>query len=302
MPLLASKVAELVAKLPATDRELTPDYKPAEGKPAPSSKFTAPSPEESRKLVDELLSGGKASLDELLSLVRDAGAKDFQDYKAEYMLHLVVLRAGDANQEPVRKLVAATLSSAAVAEATLPGVRPIVLRELQWVADGDSCATIAPLLLDPKVCDPASAVLRADGGEKAIAACRAAFPKAQGPCRLTILHALADLGDKESAATFRAALKDENSDLRLIAAKGLAKIGDAASASDLLKLATDSKGYERTKATSLSLQLAEKLSATGNKKAAAEIYGRLAREWTGAKEKHVREAAQKALAALEKST
>lgn len=300
MPLLANSVADLVARLPATDKESAPDYKPSEGKPAPSSKFTAPAPEDARKLADELLAGGRAALDELLGLVRDAGAADFQNYKAEYMLHLVVLRAGDPKQDATRKLVAETLAAAAVAEATLPGVRPILLRELQWVADGDSCAAIAALLLDPKVCDPASAVMRVDGGANARAACRAALPKAEGPCRLTVLHALADLADAPSASAFRAALKDENVEVRLVAAKGIAKVGDAGSAGDLLALAAGSKGYERTKATSLALQLAEKLIATGNKKAAAEIYGRLAKEWTGAKEQHIRDAANRALTAIEK--
>jgi hypothetical protein len=84
--------------------------------------------------------------------------------------------------------------------------------------------------------------------------------------------------------------------VRLAAGWGLAQIADAA-AVDLLLKAADATGYERTRATNSCLLLAENLLAAGNKADATRIYTRLLSTRTDPSERHVHEAASRALAA-----
>jgi hypothetical protein len=92
--------------------------------------------------------------------------------------------------------------------------------------------------------------------------------------------------------------------LRLIAAWALARAADARSADALLKLADaqpaeNGPSMERVKAASACLLLAERLAAAGNKEVATDVYRHLRSTRQADAERHVREAAERALAALE---
>ena len=112
-----------------------------------------------------------------------------------------------------------------------------------------------------------------------------------------IVHSLAALADPGAADAFLKALTDPDREVRIAAGTGLAKLGDAAAADALLKAADVEPGWERVQAAKHCLVLAEKLTASGKKDAAARIYGRLRQTRTDPAEKYIREAAEKALAA-----
>jgi hypothetical protein len=293
-----TNVAELVAQLPAADAEADSGRPTPVGKPAPASKFTGPKPEESARLAEALLAGGRAALLEMIGLLRDPASAGFQNYKPEYLLHCVVLHVGQPGKEASRKLVVAALATQ-LANNSLPSyVRGFLLRELQWVGDADAAAALGAVLIDPQLCADAAGALLAIGGEAAAEQLRAAWPKAEGACRLTILHGLAALRDPAAKQIFGAALRSSDENLRLTAAWGLAQVSDAESAGALLKLADAAPSFERIKATSACLLLAERLAAAGNRKAAAQVYTHLRQTRQAADERHVREAADKALAAI----
>ncbi len=294
-----TNVAALVAKLPATDAEADPGRKTPPSKPVPASKFTGPKPEESAQLAEAVLIGGRAALLELIGLVRDPAGPDFQNYRAEYLLHCVTLHVGQPGREASRKLVVAALALQ-LANNSLPRyVRGLLLRELQWVADAGAAAALGAVLIDSQLCADAVGALVAIGGDESAEQLRAAWPKAEGAPRLTILHGLAALRDPAAKDIFRAALGSSDVNLRLTAAWGLAQIADAASARALLKLADAAPSFERIKAASACLLLAERLAAAGNGKAAAQVYAHLRDTRQAADERHVLEAAGKALAAID---
>ncbi len=179
---------------------------------------------------------------------------------------------------------------------------------MQWIADAQAVAAVGAVLTDSRLGADAAAALVAIGGDAAAGQLRAAWPKSEGASRQTILHALAALSHagarRVGLDVFRAALGLPDVNLRLIAAWALAEAADADSAGALLKLAdaplADSgPSIERIKATSACMLLAERLAAADNKKVAAEVYRHLRDTRQAAVEQHVRDAAGKALAALE---
>jgi hypothetical protein len=294
-----TNVAKLVAQLPATDAEADSGLPTPVGKRVPASKFTGPKPDESARLAEAVLAGGRAALLELIGLVRDPAGPDFQNYKAEYLLHCVALHVGQLGKEAPRKLAVSALVSQLANDSLPRYVRGFLLRELQWVADSDAAGALGAVLVDPELCADAAGALVAIGGDAAAEQLRAAWPKAEGARRLTIVHSLAALRDPAAKDIFRAALDSSDANLRLTAAWGQAQVGDSASAGALLKLADTALSFERIKATSACLVLAEHLAATGNRKAAAQVYMHLRDTRQAADERHVREAAGKALAAIE---
>ncbi len=127
---------------------------------------------------------------------------------------------------------------------------------------------------------------------------RAALPQAKGACKLNIVQALGQIGDRESIPALRALVADEDREIRLAAACGLARMGDAGSVDLLIKAAGVEPGWERIQATKHCLVLAEKLAAAGQQAPAARIYAYLRDTRSDPQEKYVRDAAEKGLAAL----
>lgn len=303
-------VAELVERMPATDKELEAQKAPPPGQPADpnkprprperpggGSKFTAPDPAVAAKACEELLAGGREALLELIGLIRDPASDDFKNYKPEYLCHLVVVHVGRPDRAAHRRMVIDTLVSQ-VGNDTLPRhTRGFLVRELEWIGDQTAAPALGRLLTDESFCDDAARTLLAikDG---AAAEFRAALPRAQGRCRFVVLQSLAALSDAVSADAFRKAVTDPDREIRLAAVWGLARLADVGSAPLLLKVADTREPWERIKATQACLLLAEKLAAAGKKNEAAAIYTHLRNTRTDPKERYVREAATRALEAL----
>jgi hypothetical protein len=109
---------------------------------------------------------------------------------------------------------------------------------------------------------------------------------------------MAALADPRLTDDLMQAMKDPDREVRLAAGDGLSKIAaDSRCVNALLQAAERAKGWERIKATKHCFVLAERLMASGNRRAAVGIYRYLQRSRTDASEKYVRDAATKAIAA-----
>jgi HEAT repeat protein len=298
-------IAELVEKLPPTDKEIEA-LKAAEkaqqdpAKPVKeigASKFTGPVPKVADELCEQVLAGGRASVVELIGLVRDPADADFKNYKPEYLLHCLTTFVARPGQEAQRKMFISALVSQVEGAKVSPAVKGTLVRELQWIGGEDAVKALSNLLADEALCDSAASALVAIGNG-AGAALRQALPKAQGRCRLVIVQSLGAVRDAKAADALRGSLGDADRDVRLAAAWSLARIGDAQSVDLLLKAADASQGFERIKATQACLLLAENLVGAGQKKAATAIYTHLRDTRTDPKEAYVREGATQALTAL----
>lgn len=271
------KIAELVDQVPALDKRGT---------------FTGPSWEEATPMLDGLLAAGRDGLAAVVAMLKEVD--DGSDYKARYALHALAQYVGRPGKEAARKTFVDALASQLGGDRS-KGVQAYVARQLQVVGTKDAAAALGKLLPDAELCEWAAQALLAirDG---AVAEFRKALPELKGGPRVTVLQALGVLDDAESAEPMKAALADGDAEVRLAGAWGLARIAAADAVDPVFKLSTGATGWERIKATSFALLLAERLLAAGKKSDAAKMYRLLKESRTEKPEAYVLEAATEGLA------
>jgi HEAT repeat protein len=271
------KIAELVDQVPALDKRGT---------------FTGPTWEEAIPMLDGLLAAGREGIVAVVAMLKDVD--DGSDYKARYALHALAQYVGRPGKEAQRKTLVDALASQVGGDRS-KGVQGYVARQLQVIGTKDAAPALGKLLSDGDLCeDGAQALLAIRDG--AVAEFRKALPDLKGGPRLTALQALGVLADAESAEAMKAALSDADAEIRLCGAWGLARIASAEAVDAVFKLSTGASGWERIKATSSALLLAERLLAAGKKADAAKMYRLLKESRTEKSEAYVLEAATEGLA------
>lgn len=240
--------------------------------------------------LTKILDGGKDSLVAVIDMVKVPGKDRLNDTKPRYALHALAVRvARDARQRKAFcEALASTLGSDRPKE-----VQAFVIRQLQVAGGEESAAALGKLLTDEALSGSAVQALLAvkTGAAKEL---RTALPRAKGAARVGIVQALGVLRDRDAAADIRKLAGADDRDTRMTAVWALANAGDAGSVDTLIK-ATAAEGFERTKAASACLLLAERLSAAGNRKDSARLYAHLQEKFTGEKEAHIRDAAKRGL-------
>lgn len=247
-------------------------------------------------IVAEIARGGRDAMLGLVALLGEPGST--ADAKPHYALHCVLNHALVTRDEALRRELCEALASQLENERLSAYNRAYLCQELQWAGRDEACEPLGRVLLVEELTDAAATALAAIGGSRAAAPLRAAAERAEGKCRLNVIDALAALDDPESAPLFHKALADADREVRIAAAVGLARLGRADAAQPLLEAADTCQGWERIQLTKACLVLAEKLAAAGNPAAARHIYQRLQQTRTAANEQHVRDAAQRGLAAI----
>jgi hypothetical protein len=247
--------------------------------------------EKIEKAITAIHAGDRENVLGLIDLLGAPGSQE--DLKPHYALHCLANHVLIVKDETGRKQLCEAMAS------QLGGDRPkeiqaYLCQELGWAGRRESVEALGKLLTDDELCGPASMALVAirDG---AAAEFRKAWPNAQGEARRHIMDGLAALGEPQSVDIFESALRDDDREVRIAAAAGLAGAGQAQSAALMLKTAEAAEGWERIQAAKNCLMLAEKLAARGDANAARNIYEHLRKAFP---EQHLREAAQRGLAAL----
>jgi HEAT repeat protein len=241
----------------------------------------------------ELLKGGKEAVVGLVDmLVRPEKGGDAQ---ARHALHALVVHVGGLKGGE-KRMVAEALAST-LGDKLSSDVNFFVLRQLQLIGGKEVVPAVANLLADDALAENAALTLMAirDG---AAAPLRDALSAAEGRQVVVLAQALGTLKDAEAAPALRKLLASDDSVVRQAAGRALANIGDAECAKLLLRQSTLAQGYERVKLTDACFLLAENLLAAGKKKDAAAIYQHLSLTRREDPEKHVRAAAERALAAI----
>ncbi len=236
--LAQSKVADIVAKMPA--------YDSATGQP----------------MLDEILKLAPDGLKELCSLVTPPQKTD--DAGARYAVHGLVLYTkrpgGQADRAKVEKALLDALAAAKDAD-----LKVFFIEQLQLGGSDAAVDAIGALLGEERFCDPAAQALTRIGTPRCVELIRNALPDAKGKRLVTIVQALGALADKLSVKTILPYAADKDQTLRRTAWFSLANIGDA-SAVGALKAAANSTGrYERALGTKYYLLLASRLAEGGEK-------------------------------------
>ncbi len=279
-----ARIEELVGQLPNSDQ------------PDGESKFTGPKWEVVEKMCAEILAGGREKILALVGLLRDPSRERWTSFRAEYLLHAIALHVGVQERRAERRLFVETLASLIGGDAASKAVQARLIAELQVTGGRGAFDALGNALLDEELCEPAAQALLANrrGAAERV---RAAFAKASGKCRATLAQALGVLADAESVGALIAVLGDANREVRTCAAWALARTGDARAIDGVLKATASDDGWESTQAVKAALLLAEKLAAAGAKGDAVRIYTHLRERFSDPKEKYIRDAAERGLAA-----
>ena len=244
------------------------------------------------KTIAELHQQGREGVLGLIEMLVEPGAGD--DIKPHHALHCLavyVTRLDEAARSEFARTVASQLGG-----GRPKGVQAYLIQELQVAGGPEVAAALGKALLHEALCEPAARALVSIGAGAA-EQLRAALPKVKGRCRLAIIQNLGAVHDAASVDALKAATGAEDREVRLAAVWGLVRIADPGCVDAVLK-AADTQGYERIQATDACLRLADNLAAAGKKAEAGKIYRHLEKTRTDPSERHVREAARRALAAV----
>lgn len=257
-------------------------------------KVTGPVWDDALKIIEPILAEGKGGIAAVLDMLKEVD--DGQDYKARYVLHIIAQYVCRSDKQEQQDMVIDALASAL--DGRPKPIQRFILQQLQVCGDGRATAKIGKLLLDDDVCEEAALALVAIG-KGAVEQFRAALGKASGKARLNVVQNLGVLRDADSLRALRNLVGDSDAAVRIAAAWGLANLGDTGSFDLLLRAADERTDWERIQATKACLMLAEKALADGKKDVAARIYKHLSETRKDASESYIREAAAKALAAMQ---
>jgi len=280
-------VRALVAQIPDVDT------------PGKESKFTGPDPKAAEDVFEGILAGGRESLLELIAMLRAPDDPEYADHRPVYVLHGLAVYVGRPDKTKQRKMFAEALASQLQNAKLSKSVKGFLICELQVAGGKEVVKSLGKMLSDEDLCEYAAQALVAIG-DGAARQLRHALDKAKGKCRVTIVQNLGVVGDEWSVRALRKAVTDADGELRLAAAWALARTGDRRSVDLLLKAADAASGWERIKATQACLLLAENLAAKRRTKEAERIYTHLRDSRTSPEERHIRDAAEKALASARK--
>jgi hypothetical protein len=224
-----------------------------------------------RRLVPEFLKGGRDTVLGLIDMLVEPGKGS--DVKPHFALHLLAVHVTGLADDKARAAFALAVAS------QIGGDRPKAVQKY--------------LIQELRLAGGKLAAIRDGAAEQLLAA----LPKVQGRNRLAVIKKLAVLRCEEAAEAFRQALGDADADIRIGGAWGIARIADASAADALLKMTDAHQGWERFNENDACVALAEGLMAKGKKAEAVAIYAHLQKTRTGPTERHIREAAERALAA-----
>lgn len=247
-----------------------------------------------RQVAPQLAQDIRQSVAGLVELLADPGQG--HEVKARFALHLLAVWVTQPGREKARTEFTEAL--AAQLEADRPkGVRAYLIEQLQLAGTPQAAPALGRLLGDSDLGDAAARALVALG-RPATQQLLAAWPRVHGPARISVLQKLAALAPPEARGVFRQALADADAEVRTAAAWGLARLADPEAANPMLEVAEAARGWHRNQLTDACFTLAERLAAAGKTAQARAVYEHWTRSRTDPAERHLREAAQRGLAAL----
>lgn len=268
--------------------------------PDPDGRYAHLDPEEAEcmyQVAEDLAQNPRASALGLADRLVEPGRGS--DVKARLALHLLAVCVTQPGREKARAEFTEALAS--LLNTSRPkAVRAYLVEQLQLAGTSAAAPALGQLLLDPDLCDQAARALVAIG-QGATEQFLEAWPRTQGPARLSVLQKLATLAPPQAREVFRQALADPDAEVRTAAAWGLARLADPDAALPMLQAAEAATGWYRYQLTDACLTLAEQLAAAGKPEPAAAVYSHLERTRAGVAEQHVRQAAQRGLAAFKTS-
>jgi HEAT repeat protein len=247
-------------------------------------RFPAQNAEETQDLASRLLETGQEGILQVCSLLVPPGTGD--DTQARYALSALTSFVSGAGGEKAREMYAGVIIKA-LEEYKDKEVQAFLIRQLQRAGKKESIKPLKRYLQDRRLCDPATQALLAIGSPEAEKALLKSLKKAQGTNRITLIKALGEMRSQKSVQKILHLASHKNDELRQVTLFALANIGDPRAEKALRTVSLEAPSYERTRAPSLYLLYARRLSESGHKTQSASICRSLISRYTAPQESHV---------------
>jgi HEAT repeat protein len=221
-------------------------------------------------LIGQISAADEASLATLDKVLEKIAADDQGQNRSNLIeLEDIIRRSQDSPQllKQIEKRFIKFLNS----NATLVG-KQFVCRQLSIIGSDQAVPTLAAMLTQPETSDMARYALERIPGSAVDDALRNALDKTEGKVKVGIINSLGERRDEAAAAPLGKLLSDTDKDVAQAAAASLGKIASPAAAAELGNALKQASGIWRTKLADAYLACADKFAASGDKKAAADIY------------------------------
>ncbi len=253
---------------------------------APAKKEAAPAPAAAPAAPE---TPKPANLDEAL---KQLATYEFGQSREALTMISDAIRDSHANKADRDKLVG-RLTGMLAGSTSIDGKR-FICRQLSIGGGAASVPALAALLLDKDLSDMARYALERIEDPAAVAAMRAALPRAAGKQKIGIINSLGDRKDAESLAALAAALGDADPAIAAAAAAAVGKIDGSEAAKALTGALAGAKPEVRPTVVDALLLCADRLAAAAKKDEAAAIYQAM---YKPTEAKHIRMAALRGLVA-----
>jgi HEAT repeat protein len=247
-------------------------------------RFPAQNTQVRQDLSSQLIRLGSGGILEVCLMLVPPGTGD--DTNVRYALSALSTYVSQKGKEKERELYAKTLIKALDKESNKE-IQAFLIRQLQRTGKKESVKPLGKYLEDKGLCEPATQALltiRTPDAEKALLK---ALEKASGVNRVTLIKALGELRSKKATKKILVFATDPNDELRQVALFALANIGDPIAKKVVSTVSLDASSFERTRAPSVYLLYAQRLSESGHKKQAANICRNLIAKYTAPQESHI---------------
>lgn len=247
------------------------------------------------KTFDALLK--PEAIQKVLGLLTPPGPPNDNDIKARFALHglaryVLLPKLSDTQ----RRMLCETLSAHLATDAH-PEVKRFVVRQLQVAGGPFAIEALARCVADKELGEPTTQALIRIGDAKAVAAIRAALPKAEPASQKWIAQALGVLRDTQSVGQLLKLTKSDDTAVQLTAFEALGNIGDESAVDTFLGANVVGGLYERSRLTNATLVLSQRLAEARQSDRAAKVCRHLWASRTQSDERHIRCAALSGLLA-----
>jgi HEAT repeat protein len=247
------------------------------------SRFPAQNIQIRQNLASQLLAMGAPGIQEICRLLVPPGSGD--DTQARYALSALSTYVSLEGGERARMIYTKALAQALEKQMDKE-VQAFLIRQLQRTGKGESVSPLKKYLNDARLCEPATQALLAIGTPEAEKALLKAMKRASGANRITLVKALGELRSPQATKKILPFVSDKNHELRQMALFALANIGDPLAQDVLSAVSLEAASFERTRAPSLYLLYARRLSEAGHIKHSAAICRSLIAHYTAPQESH----------------
>ena len=247
-------------------------------------RFPAQNTAERQDWASQIMGLGTEGILTVCRMLLPPGTGD--DTDARYALSALTSYVFQKGMERERAFYANTLIKALDRQPNKE-VQAFLIRQLQRTGKKESVEPLQGYLDDTKLCEPATQALLAIRTPQAEKALLRALKKATEANRITLIKALGELQSKKATKKILAFAADKNDELRQVTLFALANTGDPRAQNTLSTVSLEAPSYERTKAPSLYLLYARRLSESGHKRQCAAICRKLIACYTAPQESHI---------------